>query len=216
MEDGRTIKDMIRHNRVPFYIRLTNHETYHQINGVHKCNLKILVNGEDKAIWSYEDELVEIVRENRNIKKENDDIINVSTGYIFIRCEAEYIDDKFTVTCSNFFGRDKKSRKITRVEFPSIPTKEIRDENNILKYIEAGSINLDLSLHEHETFITNIPKQNVDENGSIYQYFINFDVSGLDDYHEYTWDYFVITPDQELQVSDTGKFSDKFYDDVIF
>lgn len=216
MEDGRTIRDMIRHNRVPFYIRLTNHDVYHHIDGVHKCNLKILVNGKDEAVWSYEDELVEIVRENRNIKKENNDIINVSTGYIFIRCEAEYIDDKFTVTCSNFFGRDKKSRKITRVEFPSIPTKEIKGEDG-RTVIEAGRINLDLSLHEHETFITNIPQQDIADQGGIYQYYINFDATGLDDYHEYTWDYFVITPDQVLLWDSIGhRYTDKSYDDVIF
>lgn len=214
MEDGRTIKDMLRHNRLTFFIRLTNHDIYHHQNGTHKCNLKLLVNGESQIVWSYEDELVEIVRENRNIRKENGETISVSTGYIFIRCEAEYINDKFTVTCSNFFGRDKKSRKITRVQFPQTPSTEQLNVDS--KIIEDSTITIDLSLHEHQTFLTNIPQQNIGQQAVVKQYYINFDASGLDDYHEYTWNYYVITPNEQLQVMDNGQFKDKNYDDVIF
>lgn len=64
--------------------------------------------------------------------------------------------------------------------------------------------------------MTNIPLQHIDEEGTIGQYYINFDVSGLDDYHQYSWDYFVITPDQKLTVDIDGEFSHKDYDDVVF
>lgn len=214
MEDGKTLKEVIRNNRVPFYLRIKNNDTFHQIDNEHKCNLQILVNGsKENLTWSYQDELIEIVRQNRNIRKENGDIINVGTGYIFIRCQAEYIDDVFTVTCSNFFGRDKKSKKITRVQFPQNVSSEETTPTG--KTIENNTIKLDLSLHEHETFLTNIP-QNDSNITPFPQYYIELDVSGLDDYHEYTWDYFVITPDQTLTVDDNGNFTDKNYDDVIF
>lgn len=133
MEDGRTMEELLRHNRLVFYLRLTNDNIFHERDvkhneqdyqdeqdekhkkhKKHKCNLNILVNGSsDNVKWSYEDELVEIVRENRKIKKQDGNVIEVATGYIFIRCEAEYIYNKntkqydFTVTCSNFFGRGR-------------------------------------------------------------------------------------------------------------
>lgn len=214
MQDGRTIKEMIEHNRVPFYIRLTNNDSYHKIDGEHKCNLEILVNGsKENVVWSYEDELIEIVRQNRNIKKADGGSIAVGSGYIFIRCEAEYINGVFTVNCSNFFGRDKKSKKITRVDFPIIKKEQFDATGN---QITERTINLDLSLHEHETFLTSIPKHNANEFAFNPQYYISFDATGLDDYHEYTWDYFVITPDQDMSVDNEGNFTDKNYDDVIF
>lgn len=154
MEDGRTMEELLRHNRLVFYLRLTNNDIFHERNGNHKCNLDILVNGSsDNVKWSYEDELVEIVRENRKIKKQDGDVIEVATGYIFIRCEAEYIYNSdtnqydFTVTCSNFFGRGRSSKKITRVEFPTNVTAEITDEKGC--QITDKTILLDLSLHEN-------------------------------------------------------------------
>jgi hypothetical protein len=65
---------------------------------------------------------------------------------------------------------------------------------------------IDLSLHENESFITQIPQDTVN-NSSVKQISISFDTSNLNDYHEYTWNYYIITPD---------KTDEKYYDDTIF
>jgi hypothetical protein len=71
-------------------------EYYYKLNGttkVHSNNLKLLVNGSsDNLKWSYYNEWSEILRECRPKVKENGVQENVSKDYIFIRCEAEYLD----------------------------------------------------------------------------------------------------------------------------
>lgn len=86
---------------------------------------------------------------------------------------------EFKVTCSNFFGRGKNSKRVVETYF---------DKSNGL-----NEINIQLALHENESFLTQIPQEEVNVN-NIGQYYINLDASGLDDYHEYTWQYYVITP----------------------
>lgn len=202
LQDNRKIVDVLKHNRLRFYIRLKNRpQYYYKIeNDVkkHCTNFKILVNGEDTAKWSYENELTEIFRENR-IKTNSSGVqLNTSKSHIFIRCEAEYIDGKFTVTCSNFFGRGKNSKRIVETYF----------ENNGVK-----EINLKLSLHENESFLTQIPQQNI-QTDKLVQYYIKLDASDLDDFHEYTWNYYVITPSKRsVNQEDESLYN---YDDIIF
>ena len=185
LEDGRTIKDVLKHNRLRFYIRLKNRpQYYYKLDDgvkVHCTNFKLLVNGKDEVKWSYDNELTQIFRENRIKADSNGVQQNNSKSHIFIRCEAEYINGNFTVTCSNFF------------------------ENKGVK-----EINLKLSLHQNESFLTQIPQQN---SPTVQQYYIKLDASDLDDYHEYTWHYYVITPDKKSNEFETTTYD---FDDVIF
>ena len=189
LEDGRTLKDVLRHNRLRFYIRLKNQPEfyYKEENGkkIHFNNLKLLVNGSQTNLnWSYENEFTEILREFR-IKTDSKGVQqNTQKSHIFIRCEAEYELNKnneyeFKVTCSNFFGRGKNSKRIVETLFDT--SKGLNE------------INLKLALHENESFLTQIPQQNVSE-VNLTQHYIKLDASGLDDNHEYTWHYYVITP----------------------
>lgn len=207
MEDGRTIRDHLKNSHLTFYIRLTNNEIYHTVNRKHKCNLAFLLNGQKKIDWTYTDELIEIVRQNRPNMDENGQMVNVATGYIFIRCDASYEYNEttkeydFKVICSNFFGRDKKSKRIVKIGWDN-------------PFIEAPrEINIDLSLHEYETFVTQIEYH---DQLPTPNYHIKFDASGLNDNHEHSWDYFIITPDEKLKVEVDGSFSNKHYDNIIF
>lgn len=94
-------------------------------------------------MWSYEDEWTEILREHR-LKIVDGVIQNTQKEYIFLRCEAEYINNTFTVTCSNFFGRKKAIKRMVEITV---------DEN--------GIIDLDLSLHENEAFVTQVPYDSI-------------------------------------------------------
>lgn len=89
-----------------------------------------MVNGEDKVLWSYENELTEILRDARP-KFKNGSQLNEYKNYIFVRCEAEYINDKFTVTCSSFFGRGKNTKRV------------------IETYFENGETEIDVNLSLH-------------------------------------------------------------------
>lgn len=200
LQDGRSIIDVLRHNRLRFYIRLTNKdEFYYRLteDGTkeHFNNLKFLVNGENEVIWSYDDELNQILRENRPREGQNGDK-RIFKTHIFIRCEAQYVNGKFTVTCSNFFGRGKSTKRIVETFFD--------------KDAGLNEINLKLSLHENESFITQIPQQ---DTKIITPYYIKLDASDLDDFHEYTWNYYVLTPDKKSGIHDKDYYG---YDDVIF
>ena len=205
LQDGRTIKDLIRHNRLRFYIRIANNEVFYRKldddgNKYHANNLKLLVNGEDKVLWSYENEFTEILREARPKFKKDGTQLNAYKSHIFIRCEAEYIDGKFTVTCSNFFGRGKNTKRIIETYFQDGQTE----------------IDVNLSLHENESFITQIPEAWIEskDNKAPVQYTITLDGTSLeDDYHEYTWNYYVVTPTKR---SDNIRDEYYYYDDVIF
>jgi hypothetical protein len=89
------------------------------------------------------------------------------------------------VTCSNFFGRGKSTKRIVETFFD--------------KDAGINEINLKLSLHENESFITQIPQQ---DTKIITPYYIRLDASDLDDFHEYTWNYYVLTPDKKSGVHD--------------
>lgn len=193
MEDGKTLYDKIKHNRLIFFIRIKNNEKYYvDDNNKHFNNLRFLVNGQkDKIKWSYDNELTEILRESRVRKDANGNQVNTSKEYIFIRFEAEYLkeengEDVFTVSATNFFGRGKHSKRMVEMTPDStglVPT-------------------IDLSLHENESFITQLT--------SAPQINITFDTTNLNDYHEYSWNYYVITPDQD------PNSKEKNYDNVIF
>lgn len=202
MQDGKTIEDKIRHNRVMFFLRIKNNDALYyklneQTNEKYHCNnFKILVNGKDQVKWSYEDELTEILRQNRPKYNAAGQQENKSKQYIFIRCEAEYINNEFTVTCSNFFGRSKNIKRIVQVEVPQsgvVPT-------------------IDLSLHENESFITQIP-EGVGEKYNQMQTVISFDASKLNDFHQYSWNYYIVTPSQVI-----GEKPQQYrgFDNVIF
>lgn len=199
LEDGRKIKDLLKHNRLRFYIRLKNRpQYYYKLEDgvkVHCTNFKLLVNGKDEVKWSYENELTQIFRENRIKADSKGAQQNTSKSHIFIRCEAEYINGNFTVTCSNFFGRSKSTKRVVETYFENKGVKEI---------------NLKLSLHQNESFLTQIPQQN---SPTVQQYYIKLDASDLDDYHEYTWHYYVITPDKKSNEFETTNYD---FDDVIF
>ena len=199
LEDGRTIKDVLRHNRLKFYIRLTNNDSYYKKDGSHFHNLQILVNGKDEALWSYKDELSQILRDARQ-KETKGTVENPYKGYIFIRCEAQYINNKFTVTCSNFWGRGKNSKRILKVDFGNSSTRQI---------------NLKLALHENESFFTEIPQQSV-PSANIQQYYIKLDATGLNDFHEYTWNYYLMTPTHRTPTESTKERAVYDYDDIIF
>ena len=187
MEDGKNLYEKIKHNRLVFYVRITNKEEYYKNSeGKHTNNLRFLVNGEKDAIrWSYENELSEILRESRIRKTEDGEQLNKKKEYIFIRFEAEYIDEKFVVSATNFFGRGKHATRMIEMA---------PDSEGIIEEI-------DLSLHENESFITQIPASNkvID---------ISFNVESLNDHHEYTWNYYVITPDNSEEFP--------YYDKVTF
>ena len=180
LENGKTLYKKLKNNRLLFYIRITNNEAYYTKNGEHFNNLRFLVNGKDEVQWSYEGELSEILRESRVQENKSG-----SNDFIFIRFEAEYIDGKFTISGTNFFGRGKHAKRMVEMK-PDSTTGLVKEIN--------------LALHENESFITQIPQKNI-------QVGITFNTSGLNDYHEYSWDYFVITPD---------KTDETTYDDVIF
>lgn len=201
LEDGRSIKDTIKHNRLTFYIRLSNNPAYYEKDGKHEHNLKLLVDGKDEVLWSYKDELSEILRDARQ-KKVNGTIQNTFKGYIFIRCEAEYINDVFTVTCSSFWGRGKNSKRIVKIDFETIEGIE--------------QINLKLSLHQNESFITQIQQQESTTPNNVKQYYIKLDANddnAKNDFHEYTWNYYIITPPRRSTQYDTSTYE---YDDIIF
>lgn len=183
LEDGTTFFDKVKHNRLTFYLRIKNQAEFYENNGVHCNNLKLLVNGKENVVkWSYEDEWTEILREHR-LKIVDGVTKNNEKEYIFLKCEAEYINDIFTITCSSFFGRKKAIKRMVEITIP-----------------ENGFTNIDLSLHENECFVSQIPLDDITNNESPIirdQTVINFDVSKLDDYHMYTWDYFIITPDDD-------------------
>lgn len=141
LEDGSTIYDKIKHNRLVFYIRIKNNSKFYENNGNHCNNLKLKVKGQDNVVlWSYEDEWTEILREHR-LYKVNGQIQNTQKEYIFLKCEAEYINNNFTVTCSSFFGRKKAIKRM--VEIP---------------ITDNGIVEIDLSLHENECFVSQIPQ----------------------------------------------------------
>jgi hypothetical protein len=68
---------------------------------------------------------------------------------------------------------------------------------------------LKLSLHENESFITQIPQQ---QEQNVQQYYIKLDANDLNDYHEYTWNYYIVTPER----SGAYESSSYDYDDIIF
>lgn len=206
LEDNRSLKDIIKHNRLTFYIRLKNRPQYYYVldqnkNKIHTHNLKLLANGKE-VLWSYEDEFIEILRQARP-KMDNGAVPtqqNAFKTHIFIKCEAEYVknesgEDVFTVTCSSFFGRGKNSKRIVQTHFDTAQG--------------IHEINLKLALHENESFLTSIPQQQGSEPE---QYYIKLDATGLDDFHEYSWNYYVITPD----MSGSLETSNNIYDEVIF
>ena len=191
MEDGKTLHDKIKRNRLVFYVRIKNKKEYYvNKDGKHFNNLRFLVNGEKNKIkWSYENEFTEILRESRVREDSSGSQLNTSKDYIFIRFEAEYLknendEDIFTISATNFFGRGKHSKRMVEMA-PD-------------KYGEVPKI--DLSLHENESFITQL--------NSAPQINITFDTSNLNDHHEYTWNYYIITPDQN--------YGESNYDNVIF
>ena len=183
LENGTTFYDKVKHNRLTFYLRLKNYKEFYENNGVHCNNLELLVNGKPNVVkWSYEDEWTEILREHR-LKMVNGVVKNTEKEYIFLKCEAEYVNEIFTITCSSFFGRKKAIKRMVEIPIP-----------------ENGFTNIDLSLHENECFVSQIPLDDLTNNESIItrdQTVINLDVSKLDDYHMYSWDYFIITPDDD-------------------
>lgn len=183
LEDGSTFYDKVKFNRLTFYLRLKNFADFYENKGVHCNNLKLLVKGKNNVVkWSYEDEWTEILREHR-LKIVNGVTQNTEKEYIFLKCEAEYINGVFTITCSSFFGRKKAIKRM--VEIP---------------ITENGMVNIDLSLHENECFVSQVPLDDLNNNSNPIvrdQTIINFDVSKLDDYHMYSWDYFLITPDDD-------------------
>ena len=185
LEDSTTFKDKVKFNRLVFYLRLKNFSQFYENNGVHCNNLKIQVNGKDNVVkWSYEDEWTEILREHR-LKVINGVVQNKEKEYLFLKCEAEYINNVFTVTCSSFFGRKKAIKRM--IEIP---------------ITDNGVVDIDLSLHENECFVSSVPLDDLSNNASEItrgQTVINLDVSKLDDRHVYTWDYFLITPDDDGQ-----------------
>ena len=183
LEDKSTFYDKVKFNRLTFYLRIKNSPNFYENNGVHCNNLKLQVNGLDDVVkWSYEDEWTEILREHR-LKIVNGNVQNTEKEYIFLKCEAEYINGIFNVTCSSFFGRKKAIKRM--VEIP---------------ITDNGVVNIDLSLHENECFVSQVPLDDLNNNENAIvrdQTVINFDVSKLNDYHMYSWDYFLITPDDD-------------------
>lgn len=198
LEDGSLFKDKVKHNRLMFYLRIKNNQSFYENNGVHCNNLKITSNGRNEVLWSYEDEWTEILREHR-LKNVDGVIQNTQKEYIFLRCEAEYINDTFTVTCSNFFGRKKAIKRMVEITV---------DEN--------GIIDLDLSLHENEAFVTQVPYDSILSDNTRPQIVINFDTSKLDDYHMYSWDYFLITGDNVIDKEDINNPNLLDYCEVVF
>lgn len=182
LENGKKLSQKLKNNRLMFYVRITNNEAYYIKDGSHFNNLRFLVNGKDEVKWSYEGELAEILRESR-IQGDSTD----NKDFIFIRFEAEYENEKFVISGTNFFGRGKHAKRMVEMQ-PDSTTGLVKE--------------IYLSLHENESFITQIPQKDI-------QVGITFNTEGLNDYHEYSWDYFVITPDMN---SETGRT----YDNVIF
>lgn len=202
LEDGSTFEDKVKYNRLVFYLRLKNFAEFYENDGVHCNNLKIQVNGVDNVVkWSYEDEWTEILREHR-LKIVNGSVKNTEKEYIFLKCEAEYINDKFVVTCSSFFGRKKAIKRM--VELPLLQ--------------EQSVVNIDLSLHENESFVFNVPQDSTPTDPVRSQVTINFDTSKLDDYHMYSWDFFMITGDDKHVHNNTNTMDSPLLDncEVVF
>jgi hypothetical protein len=66
LEDGREVKELIKYNRLTFFLRIKNNPDFYTKSGVHNNNLKILVNGSSTNLkWSYHNEWNEILRECR-------------------------------------------------------------------------------------------------------------------------------------------------------
>lgn len=66
LEDGSTLEDKIKHNRLTFYLRIKNNSEFYTQNEKHGNYLKLKLNGLENTIkWSYEDEWTEILREHR-------------------------------------------------------------------------------------------------------------------------------------------------------
>lgn len=213
LEDGSTFEDKTKHNRLTFYLRIKNQPEFYVHDNVHRNNLKIKVKGSDTAVrWSYEDEWTEILREYR-LKIVNGTVQNTEKEYIFLKCEAEYIGGKYTsngewqsgsfsLTCSNFFGRKKAIKRM--VELPLLQ--------------EQSVVNIDLSLHENESFVFNVPQDSTPTDPVRSQVTINLDTSKLDDYHMYSWDFFMITGDDKHVHNDTNTMDSPLLDncEVVF
>lgn len=213
LEDGSTFEDKVKHNRLTFYLRIKNQSEYYLQNDTHGNYLKIKLKGIERNVkWSYEDEWTEILREHR-LKMINNVVQNKEKEYIFLKCEVEYIGGKynqngewqsgqFTMTCSSFFGRKKAIKRM--VELPIIN--------------EHGVLDVDLSLHENECFVFNVPNDTTPTNPLRSQVTINFDTSKLDDYHMYSWDFFMFTGDDKLVHNDENT-ADSYqldYCEVVF
>lgn len=226
LEDGSTFEDKVKHNRLTFFLRIKNQPEFYTQNEKHGNYLKLKLRGLENVIkWSYEDEWTEILRECR-IKYKTDEkgnlildengnptILNKEKEYIFIKCEVEYIGGKylptgewesgiFSMTCSNFWGRKKAIKRM--VELPILS--------------ESGVIDLDLSLHENENFVFNVPNDSTPTNPVRSQITINIDISKLDDYHMYSWDFFMFTGDDKHVYNETNTLDSPLLDncEVVF
>ena len=106
------------------------------------------------------------------------------------------------MTCSNFWGRKKHIKRM--VELP------VLNENSV--------IDVDLSLHENENFVFNVPDDSTPTDNKRSQITINLDVSKLDDYHMYSWDFFMFTGDDKLVHNNTNTLDSPYFDfcEVVF
>ena len=213
LEDGSTFEDKVKHNRLTFFLRIKNNPEFYTQQGKHGNFFKLKVKGLDNVVkYSYEDEWTEILREHRT-KIIDGVIANKEKEYIFLKCEVEYIGGKylntgqwesgiFTMTCSNFWGRKKHIKRM--VELP------VLNEN--------GVIDVDLSLHENENFVFNVPDDSTPTDNKRSQITINLDVSKLDDYHMYSWDFFMFTGDDKLVHNNTNTLDSPYFDfcEVVF
>lgn len=219
LEDETTFEDKVKHNRLTFFLRIKNNPEFYSQHGKHGNFFKLKVKGVDNVVkYSYEDEWTEILREYRT--KVIDGVqMNTEKEYIFLKCEVEYLGGKylntghwesglFTLTCSNFWGRKKHIKRM--VELPVLD--------------EFGVIDIDLSLHENENFIFNVPDDSTPTSNPTgtknerSQVTLNLDVSKLDDHHMYSWDFFMFTGNDKLvhSADNTADSPHLDYCEVVF